>query len=146
MSDEDQAVIHTVEAMTRAFHEGDLEGVMARYEPSAVIVFERGSPVRDREAQRQHFSQIFRLAPRFSYAAHEVVVCGDLATHFAPWTMTAMTPDGQQIEDRGLSVAVLRKQPDGAWLIVTDAPHGDHLVEKPAPASRSGQALLGCER
>lgn len=126
-------VIAAVAAMTQAFHAGDIEGVMASYEPGAAIAFDPLQPaVTDVAQQRVAFTEIFALTPTFTYAAHDVVVSGDIATHFAPWTMRATTPDGQSVEDHGLSVAVLRRQPDGRWLMVMDAPQGAHLLKQPA--------------
>ena len=43
--------------------------------------------------------------------------------------MRATAPDGTKIQERGLSVAVLRRQPDGQWLMVIDNPHGQHLLD-----------------
>jgi len=38
--------------------------------------------------------------------------------------MVGTLPDGSKIEQNGLSVATLRKQPDGSWLMIQDNPHG----------------------
>lgn len=122
-------VIAAVEAMTEAFHRGDLDRVMESYEPGAAIVFDPTKPaIVDPARQREAFQQFFAISPTFTYGGHEVVASGDLATHFAPWTMKGTAPDGSTVEDQGLSVAVLRRQPDGRWLMVTDVPKGAHLV------------------
>jgi len=42
----------------------------------------------------------------------------------APWSMAGTTSDGQEIQQSGLSVAVLRRQADGGWKMVIDNPHG----------------------
>ena len=84
---------------------------------------------------RATFKQWFAMSPRFEYAGHDVLVVGDLAVHIAPWTMKGKAPDGAPIEQSGLSVAVLRRQPEGRWLMVIDNPHGQH-VPRPAAASR----------
>ena len=103
---------------------------MASYEPRATIVFEAGVASTEPGDQRQAFLQLFEFSPRFEYTAgHEVHQAGDLAVHLAPWRMTGRAPDGASITDQGLSVAVLRKQPDGRWLLVLDAPHGEHLMK-----------------
>jgi ketosteroid isomerase-like protein len=44
--------------------------------------------------------------------------------------MTGTAPDGTPIRQSGLSVAVLRKQADGKWLMVFDNPFGQHLLDK----------------
>lgn len=124
MTTDTQDIIEAVSAMTEAFHAGDIERVMASYEPAAAIAFDPGAPTADRAEQRARFEAFFELKPEFTYAGHEVTIQGDLATHVAPWTMTATGPDGQTIEDHGLSVAVLRRQANGRWLMVIDVPKG----------------------
>jgi uncharacterized protein (TIGR02246 family) len=127
-SEDEKNVIVAVERMTAAFHAGDLDRVMASYEEDAVVMFEPGKPVSDPQGIREGFRGFFSLSPRFTYGGHEVNLLGDLAIHIAPWKMTGSTPDGAPVEQRGLSVAVLRKQTDGRWLLVIDNPHGQHLL------------------
>lgn len=62
--------------------------------------------------------RVHRLAAR---------MLGNVALHLAPWTMTGTLPDGTPVSQTGLSVAVMRRQPDGAWRMVIDHPYGDHL-------------------
>lgn len=121
-------VTAAVHAMTEAFHAGQLDAVMASYEPDAAVVFEPGSPVQGRASISEKFVEAFALQPRFDYAGHEVTRAGDLALHIAPWTMQATAPDGSTIEQQGLSVAVFRRQPDGRWLMAIDNPHGQRLL------------------
>ncbi len=125
----EQQVIEAVETMTAAFHAGDIAGVMASYADGATIVFQPGSgPTTDPKIQRETFEQLFALKPAFTYQGHEVFVSGDTAIHIAPWTMTGTAPDGTPIEQSGLSVAALRRQSDGRWLLVIDDPNGEHLL------------------
>lgn len=126
----EKQVITAIEAMTAAFHAGDIERVMASYEQQATIMFEPGVPVSDREAQRQAFQQAFAINPQFSYADHAVFGAGDTALHIAPWTMTGTAPDGNSVRQEGLSVAVLKRQDDGSWLIAIDDPHGQTLLKQ----------------
>lgn len=123
-----QDVLNTVKQMTNAFHNKDLEGVMKTYEPQALVVFEPELPISDETELRNKFIQAFQINPKFTYSGHEVFVNGNLATHFAPWTMTGQAPDGTPITQTGLSVAILRKQDNGQWLIIFDNPHGSFLM------------------
>ncbi|NJM24759.1 MAG: SnoaL-like domain-containing protein [Bacteroidia bacterium] len=123
-------VLNAVLEMTRAFHKKDMERVLASYESSAVIVFAPEQPVSDLAGIRAGFAGFFTFDPKFDYSGHEVFVSGDLAVHVAPWTMTGTTPDGTPITQTGLSVAVLRRQPDGRWLMVIDNPFGARLLDK----------------
>ena len=122
-------VLAAVEAMTAAYRDKNIERVMQSYEEQTNVVFERGQPVEDIDQIQAMFEGSFAFNPAFEYSGHEVYVSGDLAIHIAPWTMTGKTPDGQEIGDTGLSVAVLRRQANGEWLIVIDNPYGARLLE-----------------
>jgi uncharacterized protein (TIGR02246 family) len=130
MTEDQKNVIDTVKQMTRAFHESDMTGVLAAYEPNATVLFEPGIETTDRAEFEEKFGGFFQVSPTFTYSGHQAVVQGDIAVHFAPWTMKGKTPDGQGIEQSGLSVAILRKQADGKWLMVIDNPHGQHLLDQ----------------
>ncbi len=125
----DAEVLEAVEGMTAAFERGDVDAVMQAYVPGAAVMFGPGAPVTGEEEIRAGFEQAMQARPHFEYAWHEVHVSGDVAVHTAPWTMTATGPDGGAIEQRGLSVAVLRRQEDGRWRMVIDNPHGQRLVD-----------------
>jgi len=121
-------VIAAVERMTDAFHRADLDAVLAAYADGAVVAFEPGGAVSDPAALRGGFRMFFGFKPRFTYGGHEVLVAGDLALHFAPWTMEGTGPDGQPLRQNGLSVALLRRGQDDQWKLVIDNPYGDHLL------------------
>lgn len=127
---EQQNVLRTIEKMNIAFHNKDIEGVMASYEPGAVVVFEPELPVSNEAQIREMFEEVFIVNPKFDFSGHEVFITGNTATHLSPWTMTGTAPDGSTIKQSGLSVAVLRKQPDGNWLMILDNPHGQFLMGK----------------
>ncbi len=129
-SSEQNDVMNAILDMTSAFHKKDINGVLASYEPQAVIVFAPEKPVSDSAAIREGFSGFFAVNPVFKYSAHEVFINGNLAIHFAPWVMNGEAPDGKGIQQSGLSVAVLRRQPNGKWLMVFDNPFGQHLLDK----------------
>ena len=129
MTKDRENVLAAVQTMTEALHDGNIDGVMSSYEPGAAVMFEPGKSITDPAVLTRMFQGAFTLNPRFTYSGHEVFVAGDIAVHFAPWTMKGTTPDGQPAEQNGLSVAVLRKQADGNWLMVIDNPHGGALLQ-----------------
>jgi uncharacterized protein (TIGR02246 family) len=132
----------TVLNMTAAFHRGDIPGILATYEHGAVVVGEPGKPLGGEAALRQMFAGFIALKPCFTYSGHELVQAGDLALHIAPWRMTAVGPEGAPIQQTGLSLAVLRRQADGRWLMVIDHPHGDALLrnaDQPNSSEASAQ-------
>lgn len=128
MTAEQQNVLNVIEKMTKAFENKDIDGVMACYEPNAIIVFEPETPISDTNVLREMFTGMSMANPKFAYSGHEVFITGNIATHIAPWKMTAKAPDGAEIKQSGLSIAVLRKQEDGKWLMILDNPHGSFLM------------------
>lgn len=124
------SIAATVLNMTDAFNRGDIPAILSTYEPGAVVVGEPGRPLQGEAALRGMFAEFIALKPSFSYSGHEVVMAGELALHISPWRMTGTGPDGVPMEQRGLSLAVLRRQADGRWLMVIDQPHGDALLRQ----------------
>ena len=130
MTPEQQNVLNAIEKMTEAFQNKDIDKVMSCYEPNAVVVFEPELPVSDTNILKEMFTAMSMVNPVFSYSGHEVFITGNIATHIAPWKMTGKAPDGTEIKQSGLSIAVLRKQDDGKWLMILDNPHGQFLMNK----------------
>lgn len=129
MNAEQTNVLNLIESMTTAFEAKDFETVMTTYEPNVTIMFEPGKATTENNAIVAAFEEFASVDPHFTYSGHEVIVQGDLALHIAPWTMTGVLPDGQNIERTGMSVAVARRQADGNWKMVIDNPFGSHLLE-----------------
>jgi len=130
VNDQENKVVETVEKMTFAFQQKDIEGVINSYASDAVVMFEPQKPVTDPTIIRQMFEALFQLNPEFQYPnGHEVFVVNNIALHIAPWVMKGKAPDGSAVEQKGLSVAVLRKQENGKWLLILDNPHGQLLME-----------------
>lgn len=118
-----------VEAMGAALVAGDLDAVMACYEQELAVAFSAEEAATTDAAQvREAFAFVASVQPELAFGEHEVVAVGDLALHLAPWSMRGTAPDGTAVEQRGLSVSVLRRQPDGGWRLVIDQPYGDRLV------------------
>lgn len=128
MTQDQKDVLALVRKMTSSFEAGDLDKVMQTYEAGQTIMFQPGEPVTDPDIARQGFEQFLAISPKFSYSGHEVIVQGDIAVHIAPWQMSGTDPEGKSVSADGLSVAVLRRQADGAWKMVIDNPYGSHLL------------------
>jgi ketosteroid isomerase-like protein len=126
-------ILSTIDDMTKAFHDGDIDGIMRTYEPGAVVVGQPGMPVSGTPPLRSMFAGFVAAKARFTFLGHEVIQANDIALHLTPWRMAGVAPDGTAIEASGLSVAVLRRQPDDRWLMVIDDPFGDALLNQAKP-------------
>lgn len=125
MQDQNE-VLAVIDVMTGAFGKGDIATVLSTYAPEAVVIGESGKPLTGASDLRAMFAGYVEAGVAFTYGAHEVVIAGDTALHLMKWT--APEPGGKA--SSALSVAVLRRQPDGAWKMVIDHPFGDSVMSE----------------
>jgi len=100
-----------------AFNRGDVEALVALYEPSAVLIT-GGQPVAGHKAIRESYQRMLACGGRMELETRCVIESPEgLAVLHASWTYRSAgkaTP--------GISTEVVRRQPDGAWLFVIDEP------------------------
>jgi ketosteroid isomerase-like protein len=105
------------EDLSRLFVEranaGDVEGLVALYEPDAVLATPDGGAVRGEAEIRRFYGALTDSAPRFAPGTqHPALRLGELAL-----TSTRL-PGGA-----GATAEVARRQPDGTWRWVLDRPN-----------------------
>ena len=128
MKTEQEKILNTIKQMVTAVHKCDIDGVMETYELQSTVVFEPGNPVTNIDDIREGFKALIAINPKFTFSGHEIFISNDIATHISPWKMSAKMPDGENIDQNGLSIAVLRQQNNGEWRMVIDNPHGQILM------------------
>lgn len=89
---------------------GDADGLVALYEPDAVLAFPAGQVTTGTQAIRQVYEQMLADRPTFQGEPRPALRVGDLAL-----TATRIAS--------GATVEVARRQPDGTWLWVIDQPN-----------------------
>jgi ketosteroid isomerase-like protein len=90
-------------------HAGDVEGMMALYEPQAVVDCGEGRLLRGTDAIRAYFAGVVATGRKFAVGEQRpAVISGELAL-----TSTRL-PDGT------VTAEVARRQADGTWLWVID--------------------------
>lgn len=116
----------TPEALMRAFidrvHAGDLDGLVALYERSAVFEPRPGVVVHGRDAIRQALAELLALHPTMATTTVQVLQADDVALVVNEWNLTGTGPDGSEVRQGGRSADVVRRQPDGSWLVLVDKP------------------------
>lgn len=122
----DHIDLSTPEALMAAFADrlnaGDLDGLVALYEPDAVFEAQPGVVAHGHAAIRDALGQLLTLGPTISAETVQVLTGGDVALVVNEWTMTGTAPDGEAVHQGGRSADVVRRQPDGRWLVVVDKP------------------------
>ena len=100
-----------------AFNRGDVETLIALYEPSAALVTKDGTVV-GHQAIREAYQRMLAGGARMELKTRAVVESSEgLAMLHASWTYHR-----GGTETPGLSTEVVRRQPDGTWLFVIDEP------------------------
>jgi ketosteroid isomerase-like protein len=93
----------------RRANAGDVEGLVALYEPGAVLALPDGRQAVGTEAIRAAYQQLLARRPGFAGTVRPALRCGDLALTSAGFT-------------GGATAEVARRQPDGSWLWIIDQP------------------------
>lgn len=119
------------EAITQfigAMKQGNLEEALSMYKPTASFVAKPGVVVTGIHSLREALAGFAAMKPVLSVEAYQVVEAGDIALYCSRWNLRAKDPEGKPVEMSGQATNVLRRQPDGNWLIAVDNPWGTGIV------------------
>jgi len=109
----------------QALNAGDLDALVALYEPNASLTPMPGHKVTGTAGIREALRGFLAAKPRITMNSVRVVAqTGDLALVNAQWQLAAVGQDGKPTSASGSSVEVARRQADGRWLFVIDEPFG----------------------
>jgi ketosteroid isomerase-like protein len=120
------AAIRMLQAITTAFDQHDLDGIMAHLADDAVFEGPRGAEpwgtrVVGREAVREAFAARFAGIPDIRYQGDAHFVDGDRGA--SEWTLSGTTTEGHRIEVRGCDLWTFRDglvvKKDSFWKIRT---------------------------
>src|SRR5262245_60471800 len=106
-----------MQAFSERFNRGDLAGLVALYEPNAVFEPQPGTCVRGREAIRGALAELLAMQPALVAQVVQVLASEDVALVVNAWEMNGTAPDGAPVHQGGRSADVVRRQPDGRWLV-----------------------------
>ena len=120
--------IDTVNELSSALNRGDVEMALKLYEPDAVLIAQPGQLARGSTELRAALEQFAALKPTLQTQTQSVVEAADIALYIGRWTLRGTDPSGQAIAMGGESSDILRKQPNGSWLIAIDNPWGAQVL------------------
>ncbi len=112
----------TMSSFVEHVHGGDLDSLIKLYEPDAVFRPSSGEVLTGTDEIRAGLAQLLALNPTMNVEVSQVLSSGDTALVVNHWSMTGTAPDGTEVTDGGRSADVLRRRPDGRWLVLIDHP------------------------
>ena len=110
--------------VAQRLNRGDLDGIMALYEPNAGLAPQPGQVLQGAAAIREGFAGFIALKPSMNMESETVIQADDLAIVYTKWSLSATGPDGSAVNMRVQAIHVMRRQPDGTWLFVIANPFG----------------------
>jgi uncharacterized protein (TIGR02246 family) len=113
----------------QAFNAGDIEALMALYEPEAALIPQPGMVVEGTAAIRDSLGWFLDRKGQITLDTKLVLRVGDVAFLANRWSLTGGTmPDGSPAQLGAATAEVARRQPDGTWLYVIDNAWGDQAA------------------
>jgi uncharacterized protein (TIGR02246 family) len=108
------------ELFVQALNSGDLDALVALYEPQACLEHQPGQVAIGTQAIREALSGLLTMNPKLTLEVKSLNQTSDIALTSANWHLTSLGPDDTTVNMRGQSVEVSRRQPDGTWLFLID--------------------------
>jgi uncharacterized protein (TIGR02246 family) len=102
---------------------GDLDGVMALYEPDARFVARSGEIVVGRDRIREVLAGMIRSKTKLQSRVIKAIAVDDVALLNTGFQGTTVDASGKTIDVHHNATEVLRRQSDGAWKLIIGDPN-----------------------
>jgi len=111
-------------AFAAAYNSGDIEQLLALYEPDAILAPQPGLRAVGLEAIREALLGLLGLGGTMRSENLYCLRSGDIALLQGSWTLSTADREGEPVELASRTAEVVRRQPDGSWLYVADHAFG----------------------
>jgi ketosteroid isomerase-like protein len=111
-------------AFAAAVSSGDIEQVLALYEPDALLAPRPGERARGLVEIGGALEELLALGGTMESRNVYCMQVGELALLQGEWRLTGTAPDGSALELTSRTAEVVRRQRDGSWLYVIDHAFG----------------------
>ena len=109
---------------TQSLNAGDLDAVVALYDPDARFVDRTGEILIGRDRIRDILAGLIHSHTRLHGRVIKTVVVDDIALLYTDFDGTTINAAGSTAETAFKAIEVLRRQPDGRWRLVVGDPRG----------------------
>ena len=112
-------------AFAAAVRSGDVEEVLALYEPGALLASQPGRRSRGIEEIRAALTELVAIGGTIESRNNYCMQVGEIALLQGEWTLSTTAPDGSPLELGSRTAEIVRRQEDGSWLYVVDHAFAD---------------------
>lgn len=109
---------------TRHLNAGDLESVVALYEPNARFIGPSNELIVGRWRIGQALDLLIRSQTKLKSQVVQEVVVGDVAVLYTNFDGTTIDPSGSRVPMHTKAIEVLRRQENGTWQLIIGDPAG----------------------
>ena len=102
---------------------GDLDGVMALYEPEARFVAQTGETLIGHGAIRKVLARLIESKTQFHSQVVRAVIAGEIAQLHTDFEGTRQDDSGKTVPVRNKAIEILRRQRDGGWKLIMGDPN-----------------------
>jgi uncharacterized protein (TIGR02246 family) len=109
----------------QALNAGNLDALLALYEPNAALAPQPGQMVTGTQSIREALQAFIAMKPTLKMLETKTILqTSEIALNSAKWELSGTGPDGAPVTMTGQSAEVARRQGDGTWRLVIDSPWG----------------------
>jgi uncharacterized protein (TIGR02246 family) len=101
---------------------GDLDSLVALYEPGATLVAAPGQLATGTDAIRAALQPFLDMKAQIKLNVTQTIVAGDIAVTYNEWTGVAKVPGADDMKFAGKAMEVCHRQADGTWRFAIDDP------------------------
>jgi len=111
-------------ALAEAYNAGDLEALVSLYDPKAVFVIKPDRVTQGPAELRDALRRFIDLRARLTVVPRTFIRSDDVVLVLGEFTLVGRRRDGTPLDRSARFADVLRRQPDGRWLVAVDNPFG----------------------
>jgi uncharacterized protein (TIGR02246 family) len=112
--------LHTLFA--RHANAGDIDAALSLYETDAIFISPEGQRAEGTAEIREQLRSILAMKPHLEMTTRYAVPAGDIALLSSHWQASFKPDTGAARETEGTSTEIARRQHDGSWRYILDAP------------------------
>ena len=111
------------------FNAGDLDAVLALYEPGARFVTPSGETLVGRDAIRKVLAAMIHAQTQLHSRVLKAVTVGDITQLYTDFEGTTVDSSRKAVSVHNKAIEILHRQPDGDWKLIIGDPNARERIQ-----------------